>query len=245
MSIGPALRDSVHRVVRERLRIAKLLLMTLGLLAGCQQESPPETSSTAASSQSNSSKADGQSNDTAENLTAPKSDSGEPAQQTPDGVPLAVADGAKSADHNSQQVTAPTNDSKKTSGDAIPITFDDLNLRMQADVAFRPWMLTDRVNELNGKRVRISGYMHGGVAQLKNVKEFVLLRNTECLFGKGGQADHLVKIAMVAPEAARYTTRPVEVIGSIKIDPFEGPDGNTWSIYTMHVDSFKELRARE
>jgi len=33
---------------------------------------------------------------------------------------------------------------------------------MQADMVFRPFLLSDRVKELDGKRVAIKGYIHPG-----------------------------------------------------------------------------------
>lgn len=152
---------------------------------------------------------------------------------------------APAAENAAATESAPTREdvARTANGETIAITFDDLNLRMQADVAYRPWMLTDRAKELDGQRVRISGYIHAGISQVRDIKDFVLLRNTECKFGPGGQADHLIKVVMLDAASARYTTRPVQVEGTIQIDPFEGPDGNTWSIYTMRANSFKELRA--
>ena len=60
---------------------------------------------------------------------------------------------------------------------------------MQPDIVYRPWMLTDRAKELDGRTVRVSGYMWGGSDRFAGLKEFILLRNTECKFGPGGQFD--------------------------------------------------------
>jgi hypothetical protein len=118
-------------------------------------------------------------------------------------------------------------------GDAEKITFDDLNLQMLANIVFRPFMVTDRVKELEGKRVSISGYMHGGAAGSSGIKKFVLLKNTECKFGKDGQADHLAMIYLKSGTTADYTRSDVKVEGTLKIEPFTGDDGNTWSIYNL------------
>jgi hypothetical protein len=120
-------------------------------------------------------------------------------------------------------------------GDAEKITWDDLNLGMQADVVFRPIMISysDRVKELDGKKISIVGYMHGGQASPKGIKEFILLKNTQCKFGPGGQADHLANIVLQADHSTRFTPSPVKVEGTLKIEPFQGPDGNTWSIYRL------------
>jgi len=120
-------------------------------------------------------------------------------------------------------------------GEAEKITWDDLNLGMQVDVGFRPFMLNenDRVKELEGRRISIIGYMHGGQAAQKGIKEFILLKNTQCKFGPGGQADHLANIVLQADHSTHFTPSPVKVEGTLKIAPFQGPDGNTWSIYRI------------
>jgi hypothetical protein len=116
-------------------------------------------------------------------------------------------------------------------GEAEKVTFDDLNLGMQADVVFRPFMLTDRVKELEGQRVAIAGYMHGGQASQRGIKDFILLKNTQCKFGPGGQADHLANVILREGTSTRFTPSDIRVEGTLKIEPFQGPDGNTWSIY--------------
>ena len=119
-------------------------------------------------------------------------------------------------------------------GEAEKITFDDLIIGLQADIPFRPWMLEGkRPQELEGKLVRLSGLMHGGAAGQKNLREFVLLRNTECKFGPGGQADHLARIFLADDAKATYTNLTLIVEGTLKVEPFEGADGNTWAIYRL------------
>jgi len=118
-------------------------------------------------------------------------------------------------------------------GEAEKITFDDLNLGMREDMVYRPFLLTDRVKELEGKRLSIIGYMHPAVETRKNVKEFIVLKNTECKFGPGGQADHLAEVFLRPGETTVYTTKPLKVEATLKIEPFQGVDGNTWSIYRL------------
>ncbi len=104
---------------------------------------------------------------------------------------------------------------------------------MAADMVFRPFLINDRVRELEGKRLSLNGYMHGGVESRKNVKEFVLLKNTECKFGPGGQADHLAEVFLRPGAETVLTLKPVKVEATLKIQPLEGSDGNTWSIYRL------------
>lgn len=124
------------------------------------------------------------------------------------------------------------------------ITFDDLILGMQPDMVFRDFLLTDRARELDGKKVRLVGYMDGGVSQTKGIQEFVLLQNTECKFGPGGQADHLVRVLMKGGATADYTLNALQVEGVLKINPYNGPDGNTWSVYDLIGEQVKSIRKK-
>jgi len=118
-------------------------------------------------------------------------------------------------------------------GDPIRITFDHIIIGMQADVAFRPWMLNDDVKELDGKKVSITGVMHDGVSGGKNIKWFVLLRNKECKYGPGGQADHLAEVQLKSTSPIAYTGKTLRVEGTLRIVPKTGDDGNTLSLYTL------------
>lgn len=129
----------------------------------------------------------------------------------------------------------PADRSTTKPGDAEKITWDDLNLGMQADVVFRPFMISDRVKELEGKRISIVGYMHGGQAGQRGIKEFILLKNTQCKFGPGGQADHLADVKLKADSSVLFTPSPIKVEGTLVLEPFQGPDGNTWSLYRLEA----------
>ncbi|MCE9528314.1 MAG: hypothetical protein K8R36_19905, partial [Planctomycetales bacterium] len=97
-------------------------------------------------------------------------------------------------------------------GDAEKITFDDLILGMQADMVFRPFMLTDRAKALEGKRVRLTGEMYAGsVSSKEKLKQFIVLRNKECKYGAGGQADHVADVVMKEGHTAKFT------IGTIRV----------------------------
>lgn len=130
----------------------------------------------------------------------------------------------------------------RTAADGVEkITFDDLILGMDADMVFRPWMLEandGRAKELEGKRVRLPGIMFVTESLTKN-KEFALLRNKECLFGKGGQADHIAWVKMKEGMTAALTSKSVFVEGVLRITPYTGTDGNTWYIYTLEDAELK------
>jgi len=113
------------------------------------------------------------------------------------------------------------------------ITFDDLKIDMQADQVFDPSMLTDRVRQLDGQRVRIRGFIFPAIFQQDDIKEFPLVMNTQCKFGPGGQAHCIILIQLVEGLTTSFTVRPIAVQGRLKLQPWTGPDGNTWSLYYM------------
>ena len=108
---------------------------------------------------------------------------------------------------------------------------------MPVDAKFRRIMLNynnGRVLELEGKRVNVGGYMDA-TDRLEGVKEFILLRNTDCKFGPGGQADHLVHVILQDGLETDFTDRIVYVEGVLRIKefPLDGP--STWSIYDVEA----------
>jgi hypothetical protein len=113
----------------------------------------------------------------------------------------------------------------------VPITFDDLKVNMKEDQLFEPEMATDRVRELDGQRVRIRGFLFPAIFQQTGIDKFPLVMNTECKFGPGGLAHHVILVEMVGGATTSYTIRPIAVTGRLTLKPWNGPDGNTWSLY--------------
>ena len=124
------------------------------------------------------------------------------------------------------------------------IGWDALDIGMQADVVYRPFFLQNnpRAEALDGKRVRIGGFMHGGVSQPSNLAEFILLKNNRCKYGPGGQADHLIRVFVKKGVRVDFTTEMIYVEGVLTLQPEQGPDGNTWSIYDLSGDAFSSRK---
>lgn len=116
------------------------------------------------------------------------------------------------------------------------VTFDDLVIDMQQDQKFNPKMLTKKVVDLNNQRVKIQGFIFPALPIAKGIKTFPLVKNTECRFGPGGTAHHLVDVKMANGATVDYTTRIVTIEGILTIKPYVGFDGNTWSIYEMKCE---------
>ena len=129
------------------------------------------------------------------------------------------------------------------SGDTQDISWDDIKLNMREDQVFRPFMMTPEAQALDGKRIRITGFMlpHD---KMKGIQQFVLLKNTECKYGPGGQADHLINVTMIDDKSTLFRNGIIEVEGVLTINIFNGPDGNTWSIFDLACDKVEKFRPR-
>jgi hypothetical protein len=121
--------------------------------------------------------------------------------------------------------------------DVALITFDDLKTEMAADSLFQPSLLPEKVKKLDGRRVRIRGFIFPAIFQQKGIQSFPLIKNTQCKFGPGGQAHHIILVDLVEGLTTSFTVRPIAVEGRLRIKPWEGPDGNTWALYHMVGES--------
>lgn len=116
-------------------------------------------------------------------------------------------------------------------GPPIPISFDDIVLDLKPDIVFFRSMLTPRAKELEGKLVSLRGYFDNEIYVKDGIKQFVLLRNTECKFGPGYAADHVIAVELVPGGTAKYVSRPITVTGLLTVKPYTGFDGNSWAVY--------------
>ena len=102
-------------------------------------------------------------------------------------------------------------------------------------------MLTTALKSLEGRTVRLTGYMYGDVFQPTNIREFKLVRHADCQFGAAGHPAHLVFIDLQDKLRTSFTTEPITVEGMFHIKPFTGPDGRTWALY--HMDGINVSRS--
>jgi hypothetical protein len=115
------------------------------------------------------------------------------------------------------------------------LRWEEIDLPLGAAEKFQPWMLNTAVQALDGRTVRITGYMYGDVFQPTNIREFKLVRHTDCEFGAIGHPAHLIFIELGGTLRTSFTTEPVTVEGTFHVRPFTGPDGRTWALYHMDV----------
>ncbi len=146
--------------------------------------------------------------------------------------PLEAVSVAQSAPTAAEDIRLPTVEEP-----AVPRTlkWEEIDLPLGAAEKFQPWMLNTAVQALDGRTVRITGYMYGDVFQPTNIREFKLVRHVDCEFGAVGHPAHLIFIELEGKLRTSFTTEPVTVEGTFHIRPFTGPDGRTWALYHMDV----------
>ena len=113
------------------------------------------------------------------------------------------------------------------------IKWERLDIGMEPDSVFQPWMLNTSIKALEGKPVRIKGWMNGAVFTRSNIRNFHLMREKECPFGPGGQAHHAIEIELQGKLRTDFTTEEVTIEGIFRIAPVKGENGFTWSLYKI------------
>lgn len=145
-------------------------------------------------------------------------------QQVPE-LPAAAASSVHPSDPPPAAAIAPAEPAR--------VTWDQLDIGIQAESKFEPWMMTTLIKSLEGQTVRITGYMHGGIAVKEGIREFILLRNIDCPYGRQGEAHHVIAVQLAADERTKYSQQALTVVGVFRIRPYDGPDGSTWSLYAL------------
>lgn len=136
-----------------------------------------------------------------------------------------------------QSAPVPAAERIETSEKTQEVNFDDLKFEMKKEDPFERTMLTSKIEDLNGKPIRVRGYMLPSF-QAKGIKQFVLVRdNLECCFGPGAALYDCIMVDMVDGESAKFSVRPIAVEGIFKVQELKGVDGKHLAIY--HLDGWK------
>lgn len=118
-------------------------------------------------------------------------------------------------------------------GEPIELTFDNIKFDMEKGTPFQRDMLTEEIENLHGKTVRLRGFIKPGARQ-KGLKKFVFVRDDkECCFGPGAAIFDCVLVQMEKENPTDFTVRPVTIEGKFYLKEYKGPDGNLWAIYRM------------
>lgn len=115
-------------------------------------------------------------------------------------------------------------------------TFDDIKFDMEKTDAFQRSMLTPKIEDLFGKKIRIRGYIYPTLKK-RGITQFVLVRdNLECCFGPGAALFDCILVHMKPGKSTEYSIRPVAVEGTFSFEKFEDFDGVTRAIYRIDGD---------
>ncbi len=113
------------------------------------------------------------------------------------------------------------------------LTFDGIKFPIEKGAKFKRSMLTKKIEDLDGQRIRIRGYILPSFQQ-KGIKQFILVRdNMECCFGPGAALYDCIVVEMAKGKSTSFTVRPIAVEGAFAIRPFKGPDGNHLAVYHL------------
>ncbi len=182
-------------------------------LTGCQEA--PAPAATSANTSNETATKDAVSNDAAPKDAASKD------------APAASAPPASAEDKPAAQPAA-------ANQPRVDITFDTIKLDMQKDDPFRPALITPKIHALEGRRVKIRGYILPSFQQA-GLTQFVLVRdNLQCCFGPGAALYDAIVVEMQPGRSTDFTIRPVAVDGVFAVRELLDPDGKTLAIY--HLD---------
>lgn len=153
------------------------------------------------------------------------------AQQSPSAP--GAADPAVAAPLDPEQASKPQPDAAPADDRLLDKTFDDLKFDIEPDAPFYRKMLTEEIEQLDGRRIKIRGYIFP-TPQRHGLKEFVLVRdNMECCFGPGAALYDCILIEMNPGRTASFSVRPVSVSGRFRIEEFPGPEGRPLAIFRI------------
>jgi len=160
----------------------------------------------------------------------------------------AAATGAKTAARSASgsDSAAATNAASRTPAKAKSeqgdISFDDLKFAIEVGGAYDPSMLTDEIRQLDGKVVKLRGYiLPSTLFRETNIDEFVLVRdNQECCFGPGAALYDCVVVNLINGVKTDFTTRPVTVTGTFHLKEYKYPDDSGhFAIFNLRGTSVK------
>lgn len=114
------------------------------------------------------------------------------------------------------------------------ISFDDIKFEMLKGEPFRRSMITSKIEALDGRPIRIRGFILPSFQQT-GLTQFVLVRdNLSCCFGPGAALCDCIVVDMQPGKSTDYNIAPVTVEGTFAIRELLDSDGKALAIY--HLD---------
>lgn len=213
-------------VMRQAARLAMTLLCAGGL-AGCgESPSPAMATAPGAATHGQFNRPGGQATGPALNTTNPPSSPGEAAAPAEPAVPSeALVSAVRSRSGPPVRIA--------------DISFDDLKFEMVKTEPFEQSMLTDKINALDGRSVRIRGYILPSFQQ-SGLTQFVLVRdNLSCCFGPGAALYDCIVVDMQPGKSTDFSISPVTVEGTFSIRELLDSEGKALAIYHLDGESVR------
>ncbi len=121
---------------------------------------------------------------------------------------------------------------------ALRVSFDDLDLlkvcNMEPVVENAVDLMPDWLKGLNGKSVRVRGFMYP-TYETEGIERFVLARDNQiCCFGRDPKVYDLIQIDMKPGKTTSYipATRAFDVVGTLKLQMLS-QDGKPYGLYII------------
>lgn len=123
-------------------------------------------------------------------------------------------------------------------GDALRVTYDDIDLlkvlNMDPVTADAPELMPDWLKNLNGKKIRIRGFMKPPFRTSGNPGFQMGRDNAVCCFGRAPKLYDLFPVVLKKGTTTRYiANRPFDVVGTFQIKPWVLDDGRIMRIYRI------------
>ena len=113
------------------------------------------------------------------------------------------------------------------------LSFDDVKFDIEKGDPFSADLLPPPIASLDGKRLRIRGYILPSFQQ-EGITQFVLVRdNMECCFGPGAALYDCIVVRMKPGLSTNFSVRPVAATGVFHVEELIGPDGRHLAIYSL------------
>ncbi|WP_437188250.1 hypothetical protein SH668x_001687 [Planctomicrobium sp. SH668] len=168
-----------------------------------------------------------------DNMATPEQAGNEPPTTV---VPLATPESF--AKPNEIKILVPEREFT-TEGDALRVTFDDLDLLKVCNMEPVPPDVMDHLPEwlrnLNGKKIILRGWMFPSGRQ-EGISSFMFVRdNGICCFGRDPKVYDKLGTMMQSGKTTSYiANRPFDVIATLIIEPeIEGTDEGLWWLYRL------------
>ena len=117
--------------------------------------------------------------------------------------------------------------------EVLQLSFDDVEFEMEKDEEFDRDMLTPAINDMQGKRISIRGFILPNGTKQSGNKKFILVRdNQECCFGPGAALYDCVLVKLKDGHEVDFTVRPVTVEGVFQLKELE-IGGRVMAIFRM------------